>query len=50
MHLAVNFGGIPHLAKDERDMGPILGEGTRGTMLVDPGNPAEIPGRKRVLP
>ena len=22
MHLAVNIGGIPHLAKNERDMGP----------------------------
>jgi hypothetical protein len=31
MHLAVNIGGIPYLAKNERDMGhPSLCEGTSG--------------------
>ena len=29
MHWAVNTVGIPHLAKNERDVGPGLGEGTR---------------------
>jgi hypothetical protein len=30
MHLAVNIGGIPHLAKNERDVGhPSFVEGTR---------------------
>jgi hypothetical protein len=33
-HLAVNIGGIPHLAKNERDMGhPSLCEGTSGARI-----------------
>jgi hypothetical protein len=32
-HLAVNIGGIPYLAKNERDMGhPSVCEGTRGKL------------------
>ena len=30
MHLTINLGGIPHLAKNERDMGHVLRQGARG--------------------
>ena len=31
IYLAVNIGGIPHLAKNERDMGPVVCEEIRAT-------------------